>query len=67
MIDKLKYCPFCGHDASVYRMNNGNYFAGCSTASDTCICGAGVIKADKESAVTIWNRKVEKQMIKDKK
>lgn len=36
---ELKPCPFCGNDASVYRTNNGEYFAGCSAASDTCICG----------------------------
>ena len=48
MSDELKPCPFCGHDASVYRMNNGNYFCGCSAASDTCICGAGVIRDTKE-------------------
>ena len=62
MIDKTSYelkpCPFCGNDASVYRMHNGNYFCGCSTASDTCICGAGVIRDTKESAVTTWNRRV---------
>ena len=62
MIDKTSYelkpRPFCGHDASVYRMHNGNYFCGCSSASDTCICGAGVIRDNKEQAVTAWNRRV---------
>lgn len=56
--DELKRCPFCGNDASVYRIHNGNYFCGCSAASDTCICGAGVIRATKEQAVTAWNRRV---------
>lgn len=64
MIDKTSYelkpCPFCGNDASVYRTYNGGYFAGCSAASDTCICGAGVIRATKEQAVTAWNRRVIK-------
>ena len=64
MIDKTSYelkpCPFCGHEASVYRTHNGGYFAGCSAASDTCICGAGVIRDTKESAVTTWNRRVIK-------
>ena len=58
MSEVLRYCPFCGHDASVYRMRNGNYFCGCSSASDTCICGAGVIRDTKEHAVTAWNRRV---------
>ena len=58
MSDELKHCPFCGHDASVYRMQNGNYFCGCGSASDTYICGAGVIRATKEQAVTAWNRRV---------
>lgn len=62
MIDKTSYelkpCPFCGNDASVYRMRDGGYFAGCSAASDTCICGAGVIRDTKEHAVTAWNRRV---------
>ena len=57
---QLKPCPFCGHEASVYRTHNGGYFAGCSAASDTCICGAGVIRDTKESAVTTWNRRVIK-------
>ena len=60
MSEALKPCPFCGHDASVYRTYNGKggYFAGCSSASDTCICGAGVIRDTKEHAVTAWNRRV---------
>ena len=58
MSEVLRYCPFCGHDASVYRMHNGNYFCGCSNVSDTYICGDGVIKATKEQAITVWNRKV---------
>ncbi len=62
MIDKTSYglkpCPFCGNAASVYRTDNGGYFAGCSAASDTCICGAGVIRATKEQAVTAWNRRI---------
>ena len=60
MSDELKHCPFCGHDASAYRTDNGVYFAGCSAASDTCICGAGVIRATKEQAVTAWNRRIIK-------
>lgn len=56
MSDKLKPCPFCGNDAIVYRTYNGNYFVGCSAASDTCIYGAVVIRATKEQAVTSWNR-----------
>ena len=58
MSNKLKPCPFYGHDASVYRMNNGNYFCGCSVAIDTRTCGAGVIRMTKEKAVTAWNRRV---------
>ena len=55
MDDKLKHCPFCGDDASVYRMHNGNYFCGCNTAGNTCIY---VIRATKEQAVTAWNIRV---------
>ena len=45
MSDELKRCPFCGQDARVYRMHNGNYFCGCSGASDTGICCDCVIRA----------------------
>ena len=59
MSDELKRCPFCGQDARVYRMHNGNYFCGCSGASDTGICCDCVIRATEELAVTAWNRRVK--------
>ena len=55
MSDELKPCPFCGHDASVYRMHNGNYFCGCNAAGNICIY---VVRATKEQAVTAWNIRV---------
>ena len=54
---KLKYCPFCGGEASVHSA----IYLGCSGYVVTCSgCGIETRLMDtEESAIWLWNKRVQ--------
>lgn len=68
MSEKLKPCPFCGGEASIYKFDKGyfvaevadtarklnfNFFVGCNNCKT-----AGYPYKTKRQAIEAWNRRV---------
>ena len=50
---KLKPCPFCGGEASMYIAYDDGYYVCC----DECGCGLPVYNTEEE-AIEAWNKRV---------
>ena len=51
---KLKPCPFCGGEASMYIAYDDGYYVCC----DECGCGLPVYNTEEE-AIEAWNRRTK--------
>ena len=51
---KLKPCPFCGGEASIYVAHDDGYYVCC----DECGCGLPVYNTE-EDAIREWNRRTK--------
>lgn len=57
MHDKLKACPFCGGNASIYEVSaDGEDFAGYIVSCDDCGCSTTAYDF-KDDAVLCWNKR----------
>lgn len=67
MSEKLKPCPFCGGNASIYEVSNDEEnFVGYMVSCDDCDCGTTVFNV-RDIAVQSWNKRIahehEKEML----
>lgn len=58
---KLKPCPFCGGEATIYTVVWGRYVVGCETGK--CYCNTMThdlpIFIDEQEAIEAWNRRAD--------
>ena len=53
---KLRRCPFCGGEATIYENRHENITYGYSVACDNCC--ATVFADTEEEAIEAWNKRV---------
>lgn len=53
----LKPCPFCGHDASLFKGGFGEIAASCANKYCQCSLGSGIWFSTETAAINIWNKR----------
>ena len=59
MIDDLKPCPFCGSEAEIVHITEGDNAGGSCVCCTRCMASSNVDFGRKENFVSNWNRRVE--------
>ncbi len=65
MSEKLKPCPFCGGDASIYEVTSEEEnFSGYMVSCDDCGCGTTAFDV-QDMAVQSWNKRIAHEREKE--
>lgn len=59
----LKPCPFCGGDAEIVHINDGENEGGSCVSCSRCLASSNVEFEFKENFVSNWNRRTEVDLI----